>query len=76
MLKFFRKQKYYAKTPQQIIEFCRQKPGKMFLGPEFIAVYHRGTDRVLIFPHDNMNMTDEEANTFVQKQLERYNATI
>lgn len=64
-----RKQTILASVEQSV----RARPDHMYLAPTFIAVYHSGTDKVVFIPHDNRNMTHDEAETLLQERLKQYN---
>lgn len=64
------------KPPTFVEQIVRAHPDQMYLTSTFIAVYHSGTDKVLVIPHDNRNMTDDEAKALLHERLMQYNQTV
>jgi hypothetical protein len=72
----FRRRPAQRSILPSVEQAVRARPDHMYLAPTFIAVYHSGTDKVLFIPHDNQNMTNDEATALMRERVKQYNQKI
>lgn len=53
-----------------LVEVLEQHPDKMFIGPEYMAVWSPVYGKALIIPGDYSQLTEEEANLLIIKMAD------